>query len=127
METATETGNEEKEGRGAETGAGREVCVVLVTAPDGEEGARLGHQLVQERLAACVSLVPGVRSLYRWEGEIQDDAEVLLIVKTRADRVAELATRIGELHPYDLPEAVALPAVGGSPAYLAWVASEASR
>ncbi|MAE93256.1 MAG: divalent-cation tolerance protein CutA [Planctomycetota bacterium] len=100
--------------------------VVLVTVPDAETGAQIGRTLVAERLAACVNLVPGLRSIYRWEGEIQDDAEVLLLVKTRADRLPELSSRVEALHPYELPEVLALAAAGGSPAYLDWVCSEAS-
>ena len=102
------------------------VRLVLVTVPEGEVAARLGRALVEERLAACVNIVPGLRSIYRWEGEIQDDAEVLLMVKTRADRLDSLARRVQELHPYDLPCVLALPVEGGSAAYLSWVRSEAS-
>ena len=101
-----------------------EVRVVLITAPDAEVGARLSRALVEERLAACVNLVPGIRSFYRWEGAVQDDAEVLLVAKTRADRCAALAARVRDLHPYDLPEVLELSAVGGSEAYLAWVGAE---
>jgi periplasmic divalent cation tolerance protein len=97
------------------------VHVVLVTAPDLAVGARLGRSLVEEGLAACANLVPGVRSIYRWQGEIHDDPEVLLIVKTRASLVEALAARVRALHPYELPEVLALPVAGGSAAYLAWV------
>ncbi len=100
--------------------------LVLVTAPDAEAGARLGRALVDERLAACVNVVPGLRSIYRWEGEIQDDAEVLLLVKTRADRLENLTTRVRELHPYDVPEVLVLAVDGGSADYLDWVRAEAS-
>jgi periplasmic divalent cation tolerance protein len=108
------------------TSSDPEVRVVLVTAPDEETGRRLGGALVEERLAACVNVVPGIHSLYRWEGKVQDDAELLLVVKTRADRIEALAARVCELHPYELPEILALPAVGGSEAYLEWVRAEAS-
>jgi periplasmic divalent cation tolerance protein len=104
-----------------------EVRVVLMTAPDAEVGARLARALVEERLAACVNVVPGVRSIYRWEGRIHDDAEVLLIAKTRADRCDELAARVRALHPYALPEVLPLASAGGSVEYLAWVAAEAAR
>ena len=103
-----------------------EVRVGFITAPDAETGARIARALVEERLAACVNLVPGIRSIYRWEGAVEEDAEVLLVVKTRADRAGDLASRVAELHPYDLPELVLLPAVGGSPAYLDWVRAEAA-
>lgn len=102
------------------------VCVVLVTAPDSETGGQLAASLVEERLAACVNVVPGVRSIYRWDGRVQDDAEVLLVVKTRKDRVDALAERIRALHPYDLPEVVALASEGGSVPYLEWVSEEAA-
>jgi periplasmic divalent cation tolerance protein len=106
--------------------AAAEVRVVLVTAPDVECAERIARVLVEERLAACVNVVPGVRSVYRWEGAVQSDAEVMLVAKTRADRGAALATRIKELHPYDLPEVLELPAAGGSDAYLDWVRTESS-
>jgi len=102
------------------------VRVVLITVPDGETATGLGRALVEARLAACVNVVPGVRSLYRWEGKVQDDPELLLVVKTRADRIAALAARVRDLHPYELPEILALPAVGGCEAYLDWVRTEAS-
>jgi periplasmic divalent cation tolerance protein len=101
-----------------------DVRAVLTTAPDAEVGAALARALVDERLAACVNVVPGVRSFYRWEGAIQDDAEVLLIIKTCADRCEALAARIDDLHPYDLPEVLVLSAAGGSVPYLAWVETE---
>lgn len=107
----------------AETG----VEVVLVTAPDPETGARLARALVGERLAACVNVVPGVRSVYRYEGEVHDDPEVLLVVKSRADRAEILESRVRELHPYDLPEVIRLPLCGGSAAYLDWVRTEAAE
>lgn len=102
------------------------VQVVLVTAPDLDTAARLGRALVEERLAACVNLVPGLRSIYRWEGALHDDAEVLLLVKTRTDRLEGLSARVKELHPYALPEVLALPASGGSPAYLEWLRTESA-
>jgi periplasmic divalent cation tolerance protein len=103
-----------------------EVRVGFITAPDVETGSRIARSLVEERLAACVNVVPGIRSIYRWEGELEEDAEVLLVVKTRADRAGVLADRVAELHPYELPELVLLPAVGGSLPYLDWVREEAA-
>jgi len=102
------------------------VQVALVTAPDEACARRLARTLVDERLAACVNLVPGLRSVYRYEGTVHEDAEVLLIVKTRADRARELEDRVIELHPYDLPEVIRLDVAGGSPAYLRWLCEEAS-
>jgi len=103
-----------------------DVRVVFITAPNLECAESLARALVEERLAACVNVVPGVRSFYRWEGEVQNDPEVLLIAKTSADRCSALATRVDELHPYDLPEVLELPAAGGSRAYLDWVRTESS-
>jgi len=103
-----------------------EVRVVFITAPEVAVGRRIASALVEERLAACVNLVPGIISIYRWDGGVQEDAEVLLVVKTNEARCSELADRVRELHPYDLPELLALPAVGGSAAYLDWVRQETS-
>jgi periplasmic divalent cation tolerance protein len=113
-------------------GAGREagadgVRVVLVTAPDAETGARLARDVVGSRLAACVNLVTSVRSIYRWEGEVKDEGEVLLLIKTRSDRCDALSRRIREVHPYDVPEVLVLPAAGGSAEYLDWVRAESIR
>lgn len=98
--------------------------IVLVTAPDLEVASRLGRALVEERLAACVNLVPGLRSIYRWEGQIEEAAEVMLVVKTRQERCEALAARVEALHPYELPEVVVLPIEGGGDRYLAWILSE---
>jgi periplasmic divalent cation tolerance protein len=100
------------------------VRVALTMAPDRETAATLARTLVNERLAACVNVVPGAESFYRWEGRIQEDAEVLLIIKTQEARTEALASRIKALHPYDLPEVLVLPAIGGSTAYLQWVEAE---
>ena len=104
-----------------------ELRVVLMTAPDAAAAERLARALVEERLAACVNVVPGVRSFYRWEGRLEDAAELLLVAKTRADRTAALAARVRELHPYALPEVLELAVAGGSPGYLDWVRKESSR
>ncbi len=100
--------------------------VVLSTFPDAERAAQVARVLVDERLAACVNLVPAVRSIYRWQGAIQDDAESLAIIKTTPERYAHLAARLAELHPYDVPEIIALPLAGGHPKYLAWLAGQVS-
>ena len=111
---------------GAQEMAGTEaVHVVLVTAPDPEVGAQLARRLVEEGLAACVNLVPGVRSIYRWQGALQEDAEILLIAKTRAALLDALVARVRALHPYELPEVVALAVAGGSAPYLDWVRAAA--
>lgn len=98
-----------------------DAILALCTAPDAETAAKLARTLVAERLAACVNVVPGLRSFYEWEGEVQDDAEVQLLIKTRASRTAELEARLKELHPYDVPEILFLTVRGGSAEYLAWL------
>lgn len=105
---------------------GEDVRVVLVTAPDTDTARALGRVLVEERLAACVNMVPGVRSIYHWKGAVEEDPEVLLVIKTGAQRCEALAARVKELHPYDLPEVLELPVAGGSTAYLDWVRAESS-
>ncbi len=101
--------------------------VILVTAPDADVAASIGRVLVEERLAACVNIVPGLRSLYRWKGELQDEPEVLMLVKARRQDVDPIAARIVELHPYEVPEVVATEIVAGLGAYLDWVQAETER
>ncbi len=101
-----------------------DVQVMLSTAPDRDTALAIARALVEERLAACVNLVPQVTSVFRWEGKLGESAEVLLVVKTRADRSEALCARVGELHPYDVPELVLLPVAGGAAAYLDWVREE---
>lgn len=95
-----------------------------MTCPNPETAQSLARQLLERRLVACVNLVPQVTSMYWWEGKIQEDSEVLLIAKTRAERVEELKRVVPELHPYDVPELVVLPVEDGLPAYLSWVKTE---
>lgn len=96
--------------------------VVLLTGPDLETMGRLAEALVGGRLAACVNLVPGLVSVYRWQGAVEQAHEVLAIAKTTSDLVTALERKVGELHPYDLPEVIVLPVTGGSADYLDWVA-----
>ncbi|MCA9573770.1 MAG: divalent-cation tolerance protein CutA [Myxococcales bacterium] len=102
------------------------VRIVLVTAPSEAVGMTLARAVVEDGLAACVNLVPGVRSVYRWEGAVEEAAEVLLVLKTRADRVDTLRHRVVSLHPYDVPEFVEVPVEGGLDRYLAWIRTEAA-
>lgn len=102
--------------------ASSDAVVVLVTTPSAEKAAEIARAVVEEKLAACGNIVPGVRSIYRWKGEVQDDAEVLLLLKTQRKRFAELRDRILALHPYEVPEVIALPVEAGSDAYLDWIA-----
>ena len=101
-----------------------EISVVVATVPDAEVGRRLARSLLQERLIACANLVPGVTSLYRWEGEVQEEDESLVVMKTRSELVPRLIARIPELHPYELPEVLALRVADGLPAYCRWVLDE---
>ena len=94
------------------------------TCPDPATASAIARTLVEERLAACASVQPGVASVYRWQGRVEQAQEALLVAKTTRDRLEALVARIQALHPYDLPEVLAFEAVGGSPAYLDWVAAE---
>lgn len=94
------------------------------TCPDTETAAKIARLLVEEWLAACVNSLPGVLSTYRWQGEIHEDAEVLLLIKTTRERFDALRDRLVELHPYEVPELVALEIAEGTPAYLDWLARE---
>jgi periplasmic divalent cation tolerance protein len=98
-----------------------DTLICLSTAPDGDTAARLASTLVEEHLAACVNQVPDVLSTYRWQGRIQRDAEVLLVIKTTRARLPELEARLRALHPYELPELIAVEIAAGSAAYLDWV------
>ncbi|EXJ16663.1 divalent-cation tolerance protein CutA [Imhoffiella purpurea] len=95
--------------------------LLLCTCPDPETAQALAERLVDERLAACVNILPGIRSVYRWEDAVQQDSETLLLVKTGAERVSELIERLRELHPYEVPEIIALPITEGLSDYLSWV------
>ena len=101
-----------------------EPLVVLITAGSPEEAEYVAHRLVAEMLAACVNVVPGVTSVYRWEGEIQRDQEWLLVVKTEREILDSLIQRIQALHSYEVPEIIALPVVGGSEPYLRWISGQ---
>jgi periplasmic divalent cation tolerance protein len=98
-----------------------EVILVLCTCPDDATGARIAETLVGERLAACVNRVPGLTSVYLWEGNLSRDQEMLLLIKTTRSRFDRLAERLRELHPYELPEIIATPVTDGAADYLQWV------
>jgi periplasmic divalent cation tolerance protein len=97
------------------------ICIVLMTAPSADVAARIGRTLVEERLAACANIVPAVRSIYRWQGKICDEGEVLCILKTRRALFDALRDRIGALHPYEVPEIVAVDPSAVSEAYARWL------
>lgn len=100
-----------------------DAIVVLVTSPDADQAAELARALVEEGLAACGNIVPGLRSIYRWEGKLCDDAEALLLLKTEARLFEPLRARVLALHPYTTPEVIALPVTAGSAPYLEWIAA----
>lgn len=99
---------------------GTPILVVLMTAPDAGAGAAIGRALVEEGLAACASVIPGITSIYRWQGEVQTDAEAQVLLKTRRALLPELFRRAAELHPYEVPELIALEAEAAA-AYGRWL------
>lgn len=103
------------------------VLICLSTCPNEAIAQRIATALVTERLAACVNRVPQVTSTYFWDGGLQEDTEILLIIKTTAPLLPPLEARLRELHPYEVPELVAIPAVGGSEPYLQWVRTGVAR
>lgn len=98
--------------------------LVFCTCPDTASARRIADAVVGERLAACVNLVPGLVSVYRWQGKIEQAGEILLLIKTTQDRLPALTARLTELHPHELPEVLAVEADAGLPAYLEWVAAQ---
>ena len=100
------------------------VHLAFCTCPDADSAHALAEALVGERLAACVNVLPGVSSTYRWQGQVERADEVLLLIKTTGERLPALAARVPQLHPYELPELIAVPVAAGLPAYLHWVAEE---
>jgi periplasmic divalent cation tolerance protein len=103
-----------------------DAIVVLCSCPDEPTAERIARALVGERLAACVQRMTGVRSVYRWEGLLKDEPEVLLVIKTTNSAYRALEMRLNALHPYDVPEIIALPVVAGSGTYLSWVGAEST-
>lgn len=105
----------------SESRKGGEAIVVLVATSTREEGETIARRLVEDRLAACVNLVPQIRSVFRWEGALCQEDESLLIIKSRRDRFPALVTAVKKLHSYTVPEIIALPIVEGSEEYLRWI------
>lgn len=97
------------------------LMVVLTTVGSEDDAVTLAHALVERRLVACVNVLHGVRSIYRWQGAVHDDRELLLLAKTTGARLAEVTAALSELHPYEVPEIVALEAASVAPAYAAWL------
>lgn len=101
-----------------------EIVTIFITAGSKEEGERIAKSLVEERLAACANVVFPMRSIYRWKGEICDEEEALLIIKSTKARLQDLIRRVQNLHSYETPEIIALPVIQGSEEYLKWVQEE---
>ncbi|EGV16654.1 divalent-cation tolerance protein CutA [Thiocapsa marina] len=95
--------------------------LIFCTCPDEATAGHIAESLVDERLAACANLLAGITSIYRWKGQIQRDPEVLLLIKTTTERVAALTERLRALHPYEIPEIIAVPVTEGLPDYLSWI------
>ncbi|MBK8338426.1 MAG: divalent-cation tolerance protein CutA [Sterolibacteriaceae bacterium] len=104
-----------------------EALLVISNLPDRAAAESLAHALVERRLAACVNILTPCRSVYRWQGAVEQADEVPLLIKTTRARYAELEAALGALHPYEVPEIIALPLAAGLPAYLDWVGAECAR
>ena len=100
------------------------VLIVLTNCPDAEVADRIARTLVEQKLAACVNRLPAVDSVYRWQGAVERAVEVPLLIKTTRERLPEVQKAIRALHPYEVPEIIAIPVVAGLPAYLRWVVDE---
>lgn len=100
------------------------VCIVYCTCPDTATAERLARELVEHHLAACVSCVPGIRSVYRWQGKVEESTEILLMIKTASDRIDALKAHIVLTHPYELPEVLVVPVASGLDRYLDWIVTE---
>jgi len=101
-----------------------DVRLVFCTCPDSKSAQALAHHLVEQRLAACVNLLPAMRSVYRWQGQIEQAEEIQLVIKTCVDRLDALSAAIRLHHPYELPEIVAISTSAGLPAYLDWIRAQ---
>ncbi|MDR1311231.1 MAG: divalent-cation tolerance protein CutA [Burkholderiaceae bacterium] len=101
-----------------------DVLLVYSTVPDEETAQRIARQLVEQRLAACVSCLPQVHSVYHWQGKVEEARETVLMIKTTRSRFQPMADRLRLLHPYDIPELIAVPVAAGLPDYLNWIQEE---
>lgn len=100
--------------------------LVISTLPDRKTAEKLAHVLIEQQLAACINILPGVTSVYRWQGKVESADETMVLIKTTMVRYPALEAAIKKQHPYELPEIVAVPLCAGLPAYLAWVKTETS-
>ena len=103
------------------------IVVVLVTCPGRDVAERIAKALLEARLAACVNITSELKSFFWWEGKVEEASEVLMFIKTRAELLDELIDKVKELHPYEVPEVIALPVTAGSSNYLAWVKEETKQ
>ena len=101
------------------------IRLVYVTTPDVDSAKKIGRSLVEDRLAACVNILPQMQSIYRWDEKIEEAHEAILIVKTTAERVPEVMARVKALHSYEVPCALSVPVLAGNPEYLSWLATAA--
>lgn len=101
--------------------------IILVTAPNRDEAARIAEAIVSERLAACVNIIKGIESIYRWEGKVTRDSEALMLIKTTEDRYVAVERRVRELHTYTTPEVIAVKIDRGSEDYLRWLRESTSE
>lgn len=105
----------------------KSVLLVMTNMPDATSAETLARNLVANRLAACVNCLPGVRSIYRWQGAVEETNEVTLLIKTTAERYTELEAAIRQQHPYLVPEIIAIPPTTGWPPYLQWIVEETGK
>ena len=104
-----------------------EIIVVFVTVPGLREGSRISMAVLTSRLAACVNVIPGIRSMYQWKGKLVQEKEAMLVMKTTRLRYRKLEQKIKQLHPYELPEVIAIPLICGSSQYIEWVTREVAN
>jgi periplasmic divalent cation tolerance protein len=105
----------------------QQAILILTNVPDEQSAHHIARSLVAQRLAACVNILPGVRSVYQWQGAVEEANEISLLIKTTEARYTELEAAIKSAHPYDVPEIIAIPIAGGLPAYLDWLAAETKK
>lgn len=98
--------------------------IVLTTCENSQDAQTIAETLVEKRLAACVNILPGLKSVYRWQGKVEKAGELLLLIKTRRGLFEQLSAELARIHPYEVPEVIALPLIDGAPAYLGWLEKE---
>lgn len=103
------------------------IIIVFVTVPGLREGSRISRAILTSRLAACVNVIPGIQSIYKWKGKIVQEKEAMLVLKTTRVLYRKLERKIRELHPYEVPEVIAIPLICGSSQYVEWVAREVAN